>query len=113
MRHGSLECAAAEAEREQLLDLGPALLHEVEAGDATVDDAVLHVLRDIRCAHEQNVDRRVPAREGEGAVAGSLGPEARILEEGDRRLAQSPGGRDRNPQPALASFFLRRSSASR
>jgi hypothetical protein len=62
-------------------------LHEVEAGDAAVDDAVLDVLRDIRGPYEQDVDRCVSAREGEGAVARPLGPETRILEEGDRGLA--------------------------
>ena len=70
--HGGLEPAGAEAELEQLLDARAALADEVLAGDAAVDDAVLHVLRDVGRADEQHVDRRVPAREGERALAGLL-----------------------------------------
>lgn len=87
MRHGSLERAAAETERDQLFDLRLALLDEVEARDAAVDDSVLNVLGDIRGAHEQDVDGCVSAREGEGAIARALRAEAGVLEQPDGRLA--------------------------
>ena len=94
---------------EQLVDVGAALADDVEAGDAAVDDAVLHVLGDVVRAHEQPFDRRVAARERERTVAGRLRPEPRVLEQRDRRLAQPALGGDRDPQDRAA----RRSSASR
>ena len=83
--HRGLEPARAEPELEQLLDAGAALADEVLPGDPAVDDAVLHVLGHVGRADEQHVDRRVPAREGERALAGLLGAEARVLEQRDRR----------------------------
>ena len=105
--HRSLEPARAEAERQELADDGAALAHEVEAGDAAVDDAVLDVLGDVGRAHEQHLDRRVPARERQRAVAGLLRPEPGVLEEPVRRLPEAALGRKRDPQDAA------RSSASR
>ncbi len=88
-------------------------MHEVEAGDAAVDDAVLDVLRHVGRPHEQDVDGCIPAGEGERPVAGPLGPEARILEQGDRRLAETSLRGDRDLQALRASLRFRRSSASR
>ena len=102
--HGRLERAAAEAEPQQLRrPRAPRSRDEVGAGDAAVDDAVLHVLGDVGGAHEQHVDRRVPARERERALAGLLGAEARVLEQRDRRLAQPALRRDGDRQAVGAS----------
>ena len=108
--HRGLEPARAEAELEQLLDARAALAHEVLPGDAAVDDAVLHVLRHVGGAHEQHVDRRVAARERERALAGLLGPEAGVLEQGDRRLAQPPLDRDGDRQAVDVAAFCRSSA---
>ena len=89
------------------LHVGAALAHEVDAGDAAVDDAVLHVLGHVGGAHEQDLDRRVAARERERALAGLLGAEAGVLEQVERRFAQPALDRDGDPQEA------ERSSASR
>ena len=110
--HGDLEPARAEAELEQLLDARAALAHEVLAGDAAVDDAVLHVLRDVGGAHEQHVDRRVPAGEGKRALAGLLGAEPGVLEQRHGRLAQAALDRDGDRQAVDVAAFSR-SSASR
>ena len=98
LRHGGLERARAEAEPQQLLDLDAALLDEVEPGDAAVDGAVLDVLRDVGRADEEHVDRRVPARERERALARLLGPEAGVVEQRDGGLAQPPLDGDGDPQ---------------
>ena len=108
-RHRGLERARAEAEPRELADVGAALPHDVEAGDAAVDDAVLHVLGDVVGAHEQRLDRRVAAREGERAVARRLGPEPGVVEELDRRLAEPALRRDRDSQELVRR---RRRSAS-
>ena len=63
-------------------------------------------------AHEQHVDRRVPAREGERALAGLLGPEPRVLEQRHRGLAQPSLDGDRDRQAVDVAAFCR-SSASR
>ena len=86
--HGRLEAARAEAELQHLADPGAALADEVDAGDAAVDDAVLHVLGDVGGADEQHLDRRVAARERERALARLLGAEPGVLEQLERRLAQ-------------------------
>ena len=83
------------------------LADEVDAGDAAVDDPVLHVLGNVGRPDQQHLDGSVPARERERALARLLGPEARVLEELVRRLAQPAFGRQRDPQE------LSRSSASR
>ena len=105
--------ARAEAEPEQLADLGAALAHEVGAGDAAVDDAVLDVLGDVGGTHEQHLDRRVPARERERPLAGLLGAEAGVVEQ-RRRPARAagpwPGSRSSG---ALRERRRCRSSASR
>ena len=103
----------SEAEPEQLLDVRLPLVHEVEAGDPAVDDAVLHVLRNVRGPHEQDVDGSVAAGERERSVAGPLGPEPGVLEERDGRLAKTALRRDRDRQALRASLRLRRSSACR
>jgi hypothetical protein len=77
---------------------------EILTGDAAVDDAVLDVLRDVRRADEQHVDRRVAARERERALAGLLRLEAGVDEEPYGRLAQPPLDRDGDRQ-AVAGFF--------
>ena len=84
-----------------------ALANEVDAGDAAVDDAVLHVLGDVGRAHEQHLDRRVAAGEGERAVAGLLGAEPGVLEQVERRLAQPALRRDGDPQEAERSSAVR------
>ena len=81
---------APKPSRSELDHVGAALAHDVEAGDAAVDDAVLHVLGDVVGAHEQRLDRRVPARERERAVARRLGAEPRVVQELDRGLAEPP-----------------------
>ena len=63
-------------------------------------------------AHEQHVDRRVAAGEGERPLAGLLGPEPRVLEQRHGRLAQAPLDRDGDRQAVDAASFVR-SSASR
>ena len=107
LRHRRLEPARAEPERQQLPHLGAALPHEVDAGDAAIDDTVLHVLRHVRCAHEQNLDRRVAAGKGERTVAGLLGAEPCVLEQVERGIAQPALGRHRNPQEAERSSAVR------
>jgi hypothetical protein len=47
----------------------------------------LHVLRHIGCTNEEHVDRRVAAGERKRALTGLFGPEPRVLEQGDGRLA--------------------------
>ena len=59
--HGRLEGAAGETELRERGHLRVRLGDEVRARDPEVDDAVLHVLRNVRRAHEQQVDRRVRA----------------------------------------------------
>jgi hypothetical protein len=110
--HGRLEPAGAEPEPKQLAHARAALAHEVDPGDPAIDDAVLHVLRHVGRADEQDVDRRVPARKCERPLAGHLGAEAGVLQKRDRRLAQPPLHRDRDRQAAVETP-LRRSSASR
>ena len=112
LRHRGLQRAAAEAEPQQLGHARAAFRHEVGAGDPAVDDAVLDVLGDVRGADEQHLDGRVPAREGERALAGLLGAEAGVLEQRDRRLAQAALGGDRDLQ-AVGERCVRRSSAVR
>ena len=105
--HRRLEPARAEAERQQLAHVGAALAHEVDAGDAAIDDAVLHVLRHVGRAHEQDLDGRVAAGKGERPVAGLLGPEPGILEQVERRVAQPAFRRDGDPQEAERSSAVR------
>ena len=106
---GGLERARAEAEAEQLDDVGAALLDDVEPGDAAVDDAVLHVLGHVVGAHEQCLDGRVAAGEGERPVARCLGAEPGVVQELDRRLAQAALRRNGDPQELLRR--LRRSAS--
>ena len=103
---------APKPSRSSSLTRAPRSTHEVGAGDAAVDDAVLDVLGDVRGAHEQHLDRRVPARERERPLAGLLGAEAGVLEQRDGRLAQPALRRDRDPQ-ARREGLAPRSSASR
>jgi hypothetical protein len=112
LRHSRLEGAAAEAEAQQLGHRRAALADEIRARDAAVDDAVLHVLRDVGSANEQDLDGSVAARERESALAGLLRTEAGLLEQMDRRLAQAALRRDGDLQ-ALAEPACRRSSACR
>ena len=108
LRHRDFERACAEAESLQLRDVRPALAHDVEPGDAAVDDAVLHVLGNVVRAHEQRLDGGVAARERERAVTGRLRPETCVVEERDRRIAQTALRRYGDPQD-----LRRRCSASR
>jgi hypothetical protein len=85
---------------------------EIGSGNAAVDDAVLDVLRDVRRANEQDLDRRVPAGEGERPFAGLLGAESGVLQERDRRLAQAALGGNGDLQ-AVGERAARRSSAIR
>jgi len=109
LRHRGFERARAEAELQQFDDVGAALAHDVEAGNAAVDNAVLHVLGDVVRAHEQCLDRRVAARERERAVARRLGAEPGVVQQLDGGLAQAALRGDCDPQ---ARRFLRRRSAS-
>jgi hypothetical protein len=93
-------------------------VHEVEARDPAVDDAVLNVLGHVGGADEEHVDRRVAAREGECAVARLLRAEAGVLEQLDRRLPEPTRRRDRDLQAVGCAtrrrgFARSRSSASR
>ena len=97
-RHRGLERARAEAEPHELCDVGAALAHDVEPGDAAVDDTVLHVLGNVVRAHEQSLDRRVAAGEGECAVTRRLGAEPRVVQQLDRGLAKAPLRGDRDSQ---------------
>jgi len=83
--------------------VGATLAHEVDAGDAAVDDTVLDVFGNVGCPNEQHLHRRVAAGERERPVAGLLGPEPRVLEQVEGRLAQAPLGREREPQEAARS----------
>ena len=107
----SLERARAETDPQQLAHARAALDHQVGAGDPAVDDAVLHVLGDVRSAHEQHLDRRVAARERERALARLLRAEAGVVEQADRRLAETALRRDRDLQ-RLFERCLRRSLSS-
>ena len=109
--HGGLERARAEAEPQQLVDVDAALAHEVGAGDAAVDDAVADVLGHVGGADEQDVDRRVPARERERALARLLRAETRVREQLHRRLAQPPLRRDGDRQPVGAGLPSRSSTS--
>jgi hypothetical protein len=97
--HRRLEPARAETEPEELAHLRAALANEVGAGDAAVDDAVLHVLGNVGSADEQNLDRRVSTRERERTLARDLGAEAGIVEKVDSRIAQPSLCRDGDFQP--------------
>ena len=107
-RHSCLERAGPEAEQEELGDIGGPLPHDVEPSDAAVDNTVLHVFRDVVCAHEQRLDGRVAARERERAVARRLGAEPGVVEQLDRGLAQAAL---RGNGDSQAGRFLRRRSA--
>jgi hypothetical protein len=85
---------------------------QVGAGDAAVDDAVLHVFGDVRGADEQDVDRRVAARERERTLARLFRAEACVAQEGDGRLTQPALRRQRNRQ-AVALRRRARSSNRR
>src|SRR5262245_65069334 len=76
------------------MDVRSALPHEIDACDAAVDDAVLHVLGHVGCAHEQHFDRGVAARKRKRAVSRLLRAQSCILEEMKRRLAEAALGRD-------------------
>ena len=54
-------------------------------------------------AHEQRLDRRVPARERERAVAGRLGAEPGVVQQLDGRLAQPALRGDGDPQRARSA----------
>ena len=110
--HGGLERACAEAQLEQDLDLGAALAHEVDPGDAAVDDSVLDVLGHVGRAHEEHVDRCVAAGEGQRPLARLLRAEPCISEQCDTGLAQPALGRNGDAQ-AVAGGLVRRSRASR
>jgi len=112
-RNGGLERAGAEAQCKELFDLSPALADEIGARDPAVDHAVLHVLGNVRSPDEQDVDRRITARKGERALSGLLGAEARVREEGDRRLAQPALRRDSDLQAVRPDVRFRRSSTNR
>ena len=99
--HRRFEAAPAEAEPQEFGHVRAALAHEVGAGDPAVDDAVLHVLGDVRGAHEQHVDRRVAARERERALA-------RLLRARDPASASSETDGSRN-RPFAGSAIVRRS----
>src|SRR5262249_25028353 len=71
--------------------------------DPAVDDAVLDVLRDVRRADEQHLDRRVAARECQGALSRLLRAEPRVLEQAERRLAEPPLDRAGEPQEPVRS----------
>ena len=112
-RDGGLERARAEPERDELVHLRPALANEIGARDPAVDDAVLHVLGDVRGPHEHDVDRRVPARERERPLARLLGAEPCVREERDGRLAEAALRGDRDRQAVRPDARLRRSSTRR
>ena len=83
-----------------LANVGAAFTDEVNTGDPAVDDAVLHVFGDVGGAHEQNLDGRVPAGEGERPIAGLLGAEPRVDEQVERGLAQPALHGHGDPQDA-------------
>ena len=56
LRDGGLQPAASETEPQELGDSRSALGNEIGARDPAVDDAVLHVLGDVRRADEQHLD---------------------------------------------------------
>ena len=109
---GRLEPAGSEAELQQLVHPGSPLADEVLPGDAAVDDAVLDVLGHVGGSDEEDVDRCVSARERECALTRLLRPEAGVVEQRHRRLAEAPLDRDGDRQAVDASAFVR-SSASR
>jgi len=96
LRHRCFKRACAEPELQQLDDVGSALANEVGACDAAVDGTVLHVLRHVSRAHEQDVERCVATGEGERSFAGLLRAEPRVAEQRHGRLAQPALGRDRD-----------------
>ena len=98
---------------DELVHLRPALANEIGARDPAVDDAVLHVLGDVRGAHEHDVDRSVPARERERPLARLLGAEPCVREERDGRLAEAALRGDRDRQAVRPDARLRRSSTRR
>jgi hypothetical protein len=110
LRHGGLERAAAEAEAQELGDARTALRDQVGAGDPAVDDAVLDVLGDVRGSYQENLDRRVAARKRERALSRLLRAEARVVEQGDRRLPETPLRRDGDLQAVGESGILRSSA---
>ena len=89
------------------MHVGTALADEIEAGDATVDDAVLDVLGHVGGPDEEHLDRRVAARERERPLAGLLGAEPRVGEQVERGLAQAALDRDGDPQEAERSSACR------
>ena len=109
-----LERARAEAEPEEHVDAHAALLDEVGAGHAAVDDLVLDVLGDVGGADEHDVDRRVAAGKRQCTLTGLLGAETRRVEKRDGGLAESALRRDGDGQPARRGVLrARRSSTSR
>ena len=113
-RDGSLERAGAEAEPEQHVDADAALLDEIRARDAAVDDLVLDVLGNVGRADEHDVDGGVATGKRQRALAGLLGAETRCVEERDGGLSETPLRGDRDRQPARRGVLrARRSSTSR
>jgi hypothetical protein len=50
---GSFEGTASEAQLRECFDAGSAFLDEVDSGDPCVNNAVLNVLGNVGCSHEQ------------------------------------------------------------
>ena len=99
-RHRGVEAAAAEPELGERDHVGISLDDEVRARDPEVDDAVLGVLGDVARPDEEQVDRRVRARDDERAL-GHLEREPRVGAEPKRRLGEPALGRDRELEAAV------------
>ena len=72
-----LESARAETERQQLWHLRRRARARGRCRSTAIDHAVLHVLRHVRRADEQNLHRRVAAWKGERVIAVPPGPRPR------------------------------------
>ena len=110
--HRGLERARAEAEPQQLVDVDAPRSRTRSAPvipQSTTPS--LDVLGHVGGADEQHVDRRVPARERERALARLLRAEARVREQLHRRLAQPPLRRDGDRQPVGAGLPSRSSTS--
>ena len=98
--HRCLQRAAGEPELRQRDDVHSGLDDEVGAGDPEVDDSVLNVLGYVVRAHEQQIDRRVRARDEQRPV-GRLEAEPRFGAQPQRRLGHPSLGGNAESEPAV------------
>ena len=96
----------AEAEPQQLLDVGAALAHEVGAGDAAVDDAVLHVLGHVGGRTSSTSTGALRHGNASARSPGCSGPSPASSSSATDGSRSRPFDRDRDPQAVCSLLPL-------